>query len=336
MYDIENIDEVFTETTLSDSSIYAEFNKSSSFMSLLMNAINKSTVITEEYITEQLFQIERTRMTSIAPKVIQAFRNGDITIMHGNNKEVRVPQAAPFIVTRVQGKVKAIAFTHNYATMGKAEASGVKRLNISYKDLYTLMEAAFVAHNYNTYSNKLTKSMGLMKITCALYTNMVVRILNKNYSIMNEFDVYDSVVYCIGKFYLERVWMSTNEAVNRTYALSNIKETNGGRGINLASIERINEEYDAAEIGDIEALIKFISTLSPRLREINYRFFLQAFMMTYKTPAIFGLEVLPYFLFSIEASINGSYIINRDLIMDAISMTKGMKSFYPELTKVII
>lgn len=335
MYEDMNIDEVFTETALTDSYIYGVFSANSEMMSLILKALKTFTVIKEENIAEQIAQIERTRLTPLVPKVIQAFRNGDIIIMHGD-KNSRFPQSLPFLVTKNGNKIKSIAFTNYHATLGKADAGGTQHLNISYKDLYAYMEGAYVAHNYNVYSNKLTKSMGLMKTTCALYTTLITRVLNKNYSLMNEFDLYDQVVFCIGKFYLERVWMSTNEEVNYSYALNNVKMTNGGRGINLASIDLVNKEYEDKEVASIEDLMSFFRDLSPRLKEINTRFFIQSFTLTYKTPAIFGLEVLPYFLFLVESTLIGSYMVNRDLVMDAIKLTKGMNTFYPELTKVII
>lgn len=335
MYDDFNIDEVYTETALSDSFIYGEFNRNSEFLSLVMNAMKKSKVITEEYISEQIAQIERTRLSPLVSKVLQAYRDGDIMIMHGD-KDVRVPQSIPFLVTKIQGKVKSIIFTHNYGKIGKAEASGIRHLDISYKDLYTLMESAYVAHNYHVYNNRLSKNLGLMKVTCSLYTNMITRIFNKAYSIMNEFELYDKVVFCIGKFYLERVWTSTNAEVNFSYALSNVKSTNGGRGVNVYDIQSINDEYDAAKIASIDDLIKFISDLSPRFKGISTRIFFQTYINTYKTASVFGMEVLPYFFFVIEASIIGSYIVNRDLIMDIMKITKGMNIFYPELSKAIV
>lgn len=326
---------VFTESTLSDSFIYGMYNRNSEFMNIIINGMKKGSVIDKSFIENQIGQIERTRVSPLVPKVLKAFENGDIVLMKAPN-DVKIPQSLPFFVTKINNKIRAIIFINNYGKLTKPDIEGRQYLDTNFKDLYTLMEAAMVAQNYHDYSHRLTKNLGLMKMCCSLYVSMMVRIMNKAYAIMNEFDLFDEIVYSISKFFLERVWMSTSEELNHAYAISNVRAVNGGRGINIAAIDEVNRLYDENKISNIDDLINFIATLSPRMKGISTRIFFQTYINTYKVPTIFSMEVLPYFLFTVEATMIGSYIVNRDLIMDVIKITKGIDKFYPELSKAII
>ena len=329
-----NINEnVVIEMALSDSYIWQSFNNHAAITSIIINGIKNSKVITEDFIDEQIMQIERTHISPLSDKVLEAYRNGDIMLLQA--KDGKIPQSLPFFVTKLQGKVKGIIFINNYGTISKTTVDGKKHLNISMKDLYVLMEGAFVAHNCAVYPGKLNRSMGLMKICCAIYTNMWMRLLNKEYSLGNDLDLYDSVTFCIGKFFLERVWQATNSEVINSYATSNIRTT-VNRGINLATLSNILEQYDNAEIKTLDNLIEFLRNYSPRLKGMNYRYILQCYITMYKAPAIFSVEVLPYFLFAVQSSMIGSFITNQPIIMDVCKTVKGSNNFYSELTKVII
>jgi hypothetical protein len=84
--------------------------------------------------------------------------------------------------------------------------------------------------------------------------------------------------------------------------------------------------YDNSNIETMEDLIKFISEMSPRMAGANFRYFLERFINTYKPAAILGLECLPYFLFVVQSSLIGSFIVNQPIITD-ITKTKAIPEF---------
>ena len=94
--------------------------------------------------------------------------------------------------------------------------------------------------------------------------------------------------------------------------------------------------YKAKEISNIEELMELLKEVSPRLTNLNYRYFIQAWINTYKAPSLFGLECLPYFLFTISCSLLGSFIVNQPIITNVTNNVKGMNTFYNELVKVMI
>lgn len=326
MKDLTN-ESIVMEAALTDSISYQFCNPNGELTSLIMTAVKDSIVIDRSYIEEQILQIQRTRISPLADSVLKAYENGDITLLY--SKVVKVPQALPFFVTKIKGKIKAFIFVNNYGTISKGDGAN-KFLNVPMKDLYVLMEGAYTAFHYAVYPNQVTKSMALMKVSCSIYTTMILRILNKDYAISMDQDVYSKITFCISKFFLERVWMYTNKDVIFTYAKNNIKNA-----VNSAEFIVISKLYEEANILTISDLLNFITQFSPRLKGLSFRYFLQCYIDRYKNGAMFGLECLPYFLYTIEASMIGSFLVNQPMISDITKNTKGMNTFYPELVKVL-
>lgn len=325
-----NEETLFQEAALSDSVIFQSFNRNAEMTTTLVSAIKDSTVITEEHIKFQLDTILRTRYSPLAEDLINEFHDGNILLMYANGVK-KVPQAFPFFVTKINGKIKAVVFVNNYGVLSKVDpATGRQALDIPVKDLYVLMEGALTAYRYALYPNKVNKSLGLMKLCCNIYTHMVLRILNKEYAISMDQELNDKVTFCVAKFFLRSVWGFNNEDVVLSYARSIIQ-----RGINVAEYVRLSEMYNEANIETIDQLLAFIKEFSPRLKTINFRYFLQCYINTYKASAMFGLECLPYFLYSIEAAQLGSFLVNQPIITDITKNIKSMNTFYPELTKAV-
>ena len=92
-----------------------------------------------------------------------------------------------------------------------------------------------------------------------------------------------------------------------------------------------NKLYEDANIETIEDLIRFMASFSPRLKTLNFRYFVQCFINTYKASTLFGLECLPYFLFTVQSTMIGSFIVNQPIISDITKTIKGMKNLYQDL-----
>lgn len=322
--------ELYIETALSKAVIYQSFNNNAEMTQIIMNSLKNSTPITPDYIEEQIIQIKRTNISPLAENVLKAYHDGDINILYSNVK--KVPQALPFFVTKIGGKIKAFVFVNNFGTISKtAEKGGKKFLNISMKDLYVLMESALTAYTLAYYPQKITKSLALMKLTTNIYTNMWLRILNKEYAISMDQDLYAKVSFVIGKYFLTKVWEYNNENIVFNYAKSSTVTT-----IPSTELAIVDKLYDEANIENIQDLVKFIASMNPRLKSFNFRYFVQCFINTYKATTMFGMECLPYFLFAIQATMLGSFIVNQPMISDITKNVKGMNNFYPELVKIII
>lgn len=324
--------ELYMEASLTDSVLYKTFNNNAELTSLLLKAMKDSIMIDSSYIQEQLLQMERTKISPILESVMSSYENGDIIILYSKVK--KLPQVIPFFATKISGKVKVVVFVNNFSTINtNATDSSKKYLNISMKDLYVLLEGAYTLLKYSITPIMITKNLGLMKVTTNIYTNMIMRIMNKEYAVSMDQDLYDKVAFSISYFYLNKIWGSKNRDVNISYAFNVIKSN---KTASTNNIQLLLDEYESKDINDIQDLITFISLLSPRLKSLNFRYFIQCYINLYKPTSLFGLEFLPFFLFTIESSMVGSFIVNQPIINDITKNIKGMNLFYPELTKAIL
>ena len=322
-------DILMTEAALSDSVIYKSFNNNSELTTTILSAIKDSIVIDKSYIEEQILQINRTKISPLAEKVLKSFEAGEIVLLYSKTK--KIPQMLPFFITRLKGEIRGIIFVNNYGTLSKSDKDSSKKyLNISMKDLYVLMEGAYVAREYAIYPTKLNKSLQLMRMSSFIYTNMILRILNKEYAVSLDLDAYHILTFCISRFFMERVWMYDNEDVVFTYAKGNINGTP-----NMTSLTQISDMYTSANIKTIQDLLEFCKNACPKIKGLSFRYFVQCYINTYKVGALFGLESLPYFLYTVEATLIGSFLINQPMIADVTKTTKGMNRFYPDLVKAI-
>lgn len=230
---------IFTEASLTDSVLYKAFNNNSDMTTLLLSATKESTIITEEYIQEQLLQIGRMNISPLVDTVLNAYKKGKIILLYPN--KVKVPIGIPFFVTKLNGNPVGVIFVNNYGKINKSEkGSDEKYLDIPMKDLYTLMEGAFIALTYATNKEHIKRSLGLMKISATVYVNMLLRLFTKEYQVSLEPDLYNKIVVACVMFYLDNIWESTNKSINASYALSNIQA-----GVDKATLLPFIDEYNS-------------------------------------------------------------------------------------------
>lgn len=317
----------FNESTLTDSMIYKMFNNNQEMTTRLANALKTGEILPASSISEQLLQIKRTHISPLSDDVIKAFDEGKILLVYNN--KIKVPQGIPFVIMKTANGNKAIIFVSNYGNLSKPDVEGKKYLNMSMKDIYVLMESSFIAYKYYEYPASIQKNAGLMKFCCSVYTSMLMRILNKEYALSLDQNLYNSVSFSISKFFLENIWELQNKDLVNAYASS------GLNNINRVDLKLTEDKYETSKIQNISELIAFIQLLSPRLKTLNIRYFVEAYMNTFKPSAIISIDCLPYFIYVMIATFIGSFIVNQPIINDIIKNTKGSNIFYSELSKIV-
>lgn len=319
---------LYTESSLNDSILFNTFNKNSAMSSMINECFKNGIILNANHIEEQLIQIKKTRISPLADKVIEAFDKGDILLLFSKN--IKVSQSLPFIVLKMQGQLKAVVFLSNYGTLVSNDKVGnAQYLNMPMKELYALMEGAYTALSYARYQIGITKNMGLMKLCANIYTQMILRILNKEYALSMEKDVADRVSFVLSRFFLDNIWENANKDINTNYAINSILTPN------RTDLLLVSEQFNEANVVNVEQLIAFLKTLTRRFDNLNLRYFTQCYLNTFKSSALFSMECLPYFLYTIQATCLGSFVVNQPIISDICKNIKGMNTFYAELTKSV-
>ena len=312
----------FTEASMEDSFVYKVFSDSNNILSRLLSAIKDSTVLDKSFFEEQYLQLKKGRSSSpFSNAVCEAFDSGKIEILYSDT--TKIPLSIPFIIRRgTHGPVASI-FISSFTSIDDSQS-----LTIPFKTLYILMESAYIALCIQSYQDKLTRSVPLMKITKDIYVSMVMRILNRDFAITSDKMLENKVTFSIAKFYLQKIWGLTNEETINNYAAYSCNN------INEIDMNDIIYAYNEANINDINDLLLFIKTISPRMANLNIKFFMERWINTYGQSAILSLDYLPYLFFVIINTLLGGFIVSQTALSDMVKSTQNINQFYRELSKL--
>lgn len=312
------------ENTMEDSLVYKTFNQANGVVDKIVKYLSSGVPLDKSYIEDQYAIIRRgAGISPLSQKVLEAFNNGDIEIIWNNTGKVGV--AMPFIVRRKSdGKVVSTIFINAFATIKDDSI-----LVIPAKQLYGLMEGAYIALKLQTDPVKVMKNAELMMTTASVYTEMMARILNKEYALTLDKVLYDKVCYCIKRFYLECVWEYPNTGLVSNYASSDLKY------IQQFDLDALDATYSKMEIKTIANLLEFVKSLSPRMSDLNLRYYIERFIKTYHGASILSIDYLPYVFFVITNVVMSTFLVSQTALNDIIKNTKNINRFYSELARVM-
>jgi len=312
------------ENTMEDSLVYKTFNQANGVVDKIVKYLSSGVPLDKSYIEDQYAIIRRgAGISPLSQKVLEAFNNGDIEIIWNNTEKVGV--AMPFIVRRKSdGKVVSTIFINAFATIKDDSI-----LVIPAKQLYGLMEGAYIALKLQTDPVKVMKNAELMMTTASVYTEMMARILNKEYALTLDKVLYDKVCYCIKRFYLECVWEYPNTGLVSNYASSDLKY------IQQFDLDALDATYSKMEIKTIANLLEFVKSLSPRMSDLNLRYYIERFIKTYHGSSILSIDYLPYVFFVIANVVMSTFLVSQTALNDIIKNTKNINRFYSELARVM-
>ena len=222
------------------------------------------------------------------------------------------------------GKIVATIFIASFGVLD-SDAN----LNLPVKQLYCLMESAYIALQLQVNPTTIKKNLSLMKICMSVYVQMFMRIFNKEYALSLSPETFEKASYIIGRFFLERIWEYPTRDLIEGYA------TAGFKYISAMDLDILQSEYDSAKIMDIDDMLKFIKKISPRMSDLNTRYFIERYVNTYHGSSILSIDYLPYVFFILVNTILSSFLISQTALNEIIKNTKGINKFYVELAKSI-
>lgn len=310
------------ESTLEDSFIYKSFNASNGVVEKLVKYIKTAVSLDSSYIEEQYMQMKKINFSPLSQKVIEAYDKGDIELLY--SRESKIGTSLPFIIRKNGNKIVATIFIATFGTIDKDSI-----LVIPVKQLYSLMESAYVALEMQKDPTMIQRNVALMRICASVYTEMFLRILNKLYALTTDRVLHDKVSYSITRFFLEKVWEYPNTGLVHSYASADLKY------IEDLDLSLTQQEYESAQIVDLDNLLTFVKSLSPRMKNLNTRYFIEQYVNTYHGASIMAMDYLPYVFFVIINVILSSFLISQTALNDLIKNIKGINKFYSELSKTI-
>lgn len=318
------MDKLFlTESTMEDSFIYKSFNSSNALIDKMVKYIKTSAPLDISSIEEQYNQIKKSSLSPLSRKVLEAYDDGRIELLYSRDSKVGI--SVPFIIRKNEnGKIVATIFIASFGVLDNDA-----NLNLPVKQLYCLMESAYIALQLQVNPTTIKKNLSLMKICMSVYVQMFMRIFNKEYALSLSPETFEKASYIIGRFFLERIWEYPTKDLIEGYA------TSGFKYISAMDLDILQSEYDAAKIMDIDDMLKFIKKISPRMSDLNTRYFIERYVNTYHGSSILSIDYLPYVFFILVNTILSSFLISQTALNEIIKNTKGINKFYVELAKSI-
>lgn len=310
--------------SLEDSFIYKTFNNANAVMQKMIENLKFADILDGSYIEDQYRQIKRSSVSPLSKQVLETFDNGYIELRYSPDPKIRMPAPIPFIVRKSDNRIISTIFIKAF--------SGVQNnlLTIPTKNLYTIMEAAYLALQIQQFPLKLIRNTTLCKICMHIYTQMYMKILIKEYALSMDRPLCDKVQFCISRFFLEKIWGVTNGQVVLSYASTKLMNVTDD------SIREIYEEYSEAGISDVQGLINFLANYNPRMKNLNIKYFIERWIHMYHAPALLAMDYLPYLLFTINSVVLGSFLVSQNALADIIKECPGMSHYYSELAKTFI
>ena len=316
--------DLFLESTLSDSFIYSMFNRSNEMQAKIVKALTDGARMDYSHVEEQIIQINKTRISPLAPAVVDAFMNNDIELKYVST--VKMTSAIPFILHKDSGKLKVTIFISSFAKISKDG----KSLDIPMKSLYVLLEAAYLTLYLHKFNGRLQRNSVILNVLTKVYTEMILRILNKEYALSLDKELYDKVSFTISVFFLQTVAEISNPQTVISYASNNTKS------LDYDTLRLLYDDISNQGVTTFNDLISFISSLTTRMNGLTVRYVVERYLNTYGQSAILAIDYLPYMFFVVINTLLGGFLVTRPSIADIMKGTPQATKFYSELTKLVM
>jgi len=320
------MNEIFTEASMANSFIYGLFNNNGEINKKILTVLQESRVLPESFVDEQMLQIERSRLSPIYDKVIKSFRDGYIRLLFYTSTVKKMTKTIPFVVHRSEKGVVASIFVSSFCNMDKDE----KHIDIHMKNLYVLMESAFVALFITNRPYLMKKNTTIMKVCNEIYTSMMMRILNKDYALSIDTNLHDTVSFIISTFFLENIWEMDNKGIIANYSLQVTTEKDPEKLKDAVAL------YNAQQPKNIKDLFETLKQVNTRMSPLTVRYFVERYINTYGSSSILSIDYLPYLFFVIINTMLGGFLVTQATLSDIVKNNKDIKKVWAEFSKIMI
>lgn len=318
----------FYESSLTTSEIYAGINNTDGENAVTKKAINlikTAKKLTNEDIEAAYISVKQISDT-LTREAIKAFDEERTILIYNNVPSLSVTQALPFITLKSAktGNWTTYVFVDKYISISR---DGV--MNMQAPVLRDLLTGALIANGLKRNYDILASNQYLQKVMMEVYTKFVIRIINKEYSVIADKIVFDTLQYWINRFFLTQILNSNETAANiETVSKKHFKF------IDEMKYDEIKNQYEASNPQKISDLLELLKQASPRMRALNLAKFLSSWINYYYVPSMLAVDNIEYLIFMMITLLNGNNIISI-AASDMVKEAKNIKSFKGELLKLI-
>lgn len=317
----------YNESSLGTSDIFKGINDANSGDDMVKrstNLIKNAKHLTNEDIEAAYISV-RQISDSLTRAAMKAFDEQRTVLIYNNVPSLSVTQALPFITFKVSGgKYITYVFMDKYISINR---DGV--MNLQAPILRDLLIGALIGNGLKRNYDVLATNQYLQKILTEIYTKFVTRILNREFAIAADKQVFDTVQYWINRFFLTKILCANDTEEN----IERISRQHF-RMIDEMMYADIKRQYEEASPEVFSKLLELVKTASPRMKSLHIGMFLNDWISYYYIPSMLAVDNIEYLIFMILTLLSGNNIISISA-SDIVKEAKNIKSFRGELLKLI-
>ena len=276
----------------------------------IQDTLTQGDILSQKELEEQFVLMKKYVKSPLKLKIFSELENGGIRLLYAPDSVSKIT-SLPFIMSVADGKLCANVVVSSF---GNRRQDGL--VNIEYRKLYTLMKSAYIAKQFLTKYEKYRNNSALTH-ACVIYANMFVKPINKRFNIHLDRNRENTILFLAAKFYLKNLLGIQNEEIVFNTAM---KACKGGNILLLKEADSMIPEEAFTDLGTfLEELKK--DNLNIGLSGLTGRGYLESFISLYGGGTVFGLEMMPYWLYVVNASISSMGLVNNYSLEDI--MEKG-------------
>lgn len=313
--------------SMADSYVFNMINKNNIVNTNILKSITQGEVLSlEKDLPEAAMIINRNFKYPLKMRVLELLSQGKI-VLKFSPKDVKIPTSVPFVLYKdTTNTIKAIVFADIYTDQ---LSDGTYKTDA--KKLYCMMESAAIALGYMTNYKGLSNNATVISAGAEIYSNMVMRVLNKKYSLIDRNKI-NSVLFLAAKFYMISVLGLSDSDIVNNYAKKNLKNANP------MMIENVNAAFSEADYKDISTFILALANDEKNglgMQDLTVRGFIESFINMYDSASILSLELFPYYMYNVISVLNSAYINNQYVLEDMVIGTGKGAQLYNNLRSYV-
>lgn len=288
---------------ISNTYVFKQFKNN--LTQIIGETLSNSQVLTQKELAEQFLMMQKYINSPLKPKILNELQNGNIKLIFSG--DVGTLTFLPFIMTMENGHLCANVLVSSFGNMRQ---DGM--VSIDYRKLYTLIESAYYAKQFLLRYQSYKNNSDILSEGSKIYSNMFVKPINKKFNLHLDKNREDTLLFLAAKFYLKNVIGVQNDELVFNIALRSCK---AGNPILLKEADVVVPEEAYENLGSFLEAIKD-DKLNLGLSGLTARGFMESYISLYGSGTVFGLEMFPYFLYVINASLNSRGLVNNYSLED--------------------
>ncbi len=317
---------LYYESSLATSEIFKEINSiggGENTQQKAINLIKNEKQLTVEDIEASYISVKQVS-DSLTRAAVKAFDNQKTVLIYNEDVSKSVTKTLPFITFKTKNGFITYIFIRPYVSINR---NGV--MNLQPAILRDLLITAIISTGIRTDYNRLANNVYIRNTLMEIYSEFMIRILNREYSIKADKTALETINYWIRKFFMIRIFCTNDTSENiETISTKHIKYIDQ---IKIEEIKRLYEDNNPTKLSELMELLKQASN---RMKNLNLPRFYSDWINYYGVPSMLALDNIEYLIFMIITLQSGNNIISISA-SDIVKECKGIKGFREELLKLI-